>query len=71
MQLERLGDLFPNRMQGVERSHGLLKNHGHARTSQAAQSRIAHLSKLRAIQCNRPRNSGPIWQQSHDGQGSE
>ena len=71
MQLERLGNLFPNRMQRIERCHGLLKNHGHARTAQGAQGVFAHLSELSAMQGNRSRNGSVIGQQAHDGQGCE
>ena len=71
MQLKWLGNLLPNRMQGVERGHGFLKNHGHARTAQLAQICVAHGCELGAIEGYRSRDGGTIGQQSHDGQGGE
>ena len=71
VQAQGLGNLLPNRVQGVERRHRLLEDHGHARTAQLAQLRLGQAHQLLAVQRNRPAHAGALGQQTHQGQSGE
>ena len=71
VQAQGLGNLLPDRVQGVERRHRLLKNHRHARTAQLAQLRLGQAHQLLALQHDGAAHAGAFGQQAHQGQSRE
>jgi hypothetical protein len=52
VQAQGLSNLLPDRVQGVERRHRLLKNHRHAGTAQLAHLRLGQAHQLLALERN-------------------
>ncbi|RMV93094.1 hypothetical protein ALP01_200415 [Pseudomonas caricapapayae] len=50
---ENFANLFFNRVQRVQRTHGLLKNHRHAIATQAAQLLVAGVNQVEPVITNR------------------
>ena len=71
VQAQGLGDLLPDRMQGVERRHRLLEDHGHAGTAQLAHLRLGQAHQLLLLEHDGTAHTGAFGQQAHQGQCGE
>ena len=67
MQLQNLADLPGNRVQGIERGHRLLEDHGDVGAPNLAQPRLAAGDKVLALEIHLALNLRGARKQAHDG----
>ncbi len=66
MQLQDFADLPLDRVQGIERGHRLLEDHGDVGAPDLAQPRLAGRKKILALEQHLALNLGGAAKQTHD-----
>ncbi len=68
VQPQRLGDLSPDRLQGIERGHRLLEDHRDAVAAPSAELGIGQAEELLPVEPHRAGRKRALGQQPHQGQ---